>query len=195
MQRRFRWELVGLSLCLMFAAGVLWRWQSYVAARSSARAPAHPYSSTATPPSAGIYQFTGEIQSGGPGRSATPSQRRAAISVIRAQLDAFRSGDYARAMRYQSGWLRGNYPSTDDFRRMITRGYPEFAHYEEAAFGDARVAEHGNLMNVVVTVLGSNGHSARATYYLVKEGNHLRITGVSGGARVSPSHGRARRAP
>ena len=57
-------------------------------------------------------------------RKATEVERKAVTGAIEAQLKAFKAGDYAGAMKYQSAALREQIDNVEDFRDMMKRSYP-----------------------------------------------------------------------
>ena len=61
-------------------------------------------------------------------RKATDSERKAASTVIEAQLKAFQCDDYVTAEKYQSSGLKENFASKDTIRRMMKEHYPQFAY-------------------------------------------------------------------
>ena len=119
-----------------------------------------------------------------PMRAAKAAERTAAINSIQAQLTAFRKGDYKTAVSYQSMGLRHNFPSTDAFRAMMVRTYPEFAHSKSVTFGPAKCNAAGLHLAIQAAVTGQDGVTVRAVYLMVREGKTYRVEGVAGGAQA-----------
>jgi len=120
------------------------------------------------------------------GRPANSSERRAAISSIKAQLQAFKKNDYARAMFYQASALKNNFPNPEAFRSMIQNGYPEFANYKSVEFGPARADKTGERISIPLTLTGMNGSKVRALYLMVREHSVYHVAGVEGGTHTAP---------
>lgn len=124
-----------------------------------------------------------------PMRAAKAAERLAAINSISAQLKAFRKDDYKTAVTYQSAGLRHNFPSTDAFRTMMVRTYPEFAHSKSVQFGSAKSDAAGAHLAIQASVTGQDGVTVRAVYLMVREGKTYRVEGVAGGAQAPPGGG------
>ena len=112
-------------------------------------------------------------------RTATEDEKKAAAAAIEAQLKAFRSDDYAAAMRYQSGGLRRDVGSVTDFRQMMRRQYPQFVNYREVEFREARASQDGHVVEVKIVLTGMDRVIVRATYAMVREQNEYRVLGVT----------------
>ena len=121
-----------------------------------------------------------------PMRAAKPAERLAAINSISAQLKAFRKDDYKMAATYQSAGLRHNFASTDAFRTMMVRTYPEFAHFKSVQFGPAKSDATGAHLAIQASVTGQDGVTVRAVYLMVREGKTYHVEGVAGGAQAPP---------
>jgi hypothetical protein len=117
-------------------------------------------------------------------RPAKAADRQAAIRSIQAQLKAFGRDDYKTAVTYQSAGLKRNFPSTEAFRAMMVRTYPEFAHYKTVTFGPAQSDTAGNHLAILASVTGQDGITKRAVYLMVREGKVYRVEGVAGGAQM-----------
>ena len=118
-------------------------------------------------------------------RAATKAERRAAVTSIRAQLDAFRRDDYTAAMLYQSIGLSRNFASIKDFRNMMKLRYPQFAHYASVRFGQARCDTKAQYVAVPVAVTGRDKVRVTALYFMTKEKGLFRVAGVQPGSPVS----------
>lgn len=117
-------------------------------------------------------------------RPAKAAERTAAIGSIQAQLKAFGRGDYKTAVAYQSAGLKKNFPSPDAFRAMMTRTYPQFAHYKAVTFGPAESDGTGTHLAIIATITGQDGVKVRAVYMMVRESKVYRVEGVAGGAQL-----------
>ena len=115
---------------------------------------------------------------------AKATDRSAAISSIQAQLKAFGRDDYKTAVTYQSAGLKKNFPSPEAFRAMMTRTYPEFAHYKTATFGPAQSDATGTHLAVLAAITGQDGVKVRVVYLMVREAKIYRVEGVAGGAQL-----------
>ena len=120
-------------------------------------------------------------------RPAKAAERTSAISAIQAQLKAFGRDDYKTAITYQSSGLKKNFSSPAQFRAMIVRVYPEFAHSKHIAYGPAQADAAGTHVAVPTAVTGSDGITVHAVYLMVREGKVYRVDGVAGGAINPPS--------
>ena len=119
-------------------------------------------------------------------RAAKPADRAAAVGAIQAQLKAFSRGDYKAAIQYQSSGLKRNFASPDQFRAMMTRVYPEFAHSKRAVFGPAQSDAAGAHLAIPTAVTGTDGITVHAVYLMVREGKSYKVEGVAGGAITPP---------
>ena len=120
-------------------------------------------------------------------RPAKAAERTAAIGAIQAQLKAFGRNDYKTAIGYQSSGLKKNFASPDQFRSMMTRVYPEFAHSKRVVFGPAQSDAAGAHLAIPTAVTGTNGITVHAVYLMVREGKNYKVEGVAGGALPPPS--------
>ncbi len=118
-------------------------------------------------------------------KTATPAQRSAGGAAIRAQLDAFKKGQWDKAISFQSATLKRNFTSTAAFRAMMERTYPQFIRFKTVSFGPARAT--GPYLQIAVKLTGNDGTTTDAIYTLVKEKAGYRIDGVSGGAVPPPA--------
>ena len=121
-------------------------------------------------------------------RPAKAADRTAAISSIQAQLKAFGRNDYKTAVTYQSAGLKKNFPSPEAFRAMMTRTYPEFAHYKAVTFGPAESDATGTHLAILAAVTGQDGVKVQAVYMMVREAKVYRVEGVAGGAQLPPEY-------
>ncbi len=112
-------------------------------------------------------------------RPAKPEEKKGATAAIEGQLKAFKEDDFVKAEKFQATELRKNFRSTEDFRRAIRLGYPQFANYKSAVFGDARCDDKGELLIVPVTVTGQDGVVVRSVYTMLKEGTEWKVGSVA----------------
>lgn len=139
-----------------------------------------PRSASPTAPASAMAQVVPPIW-----KTATPAQRSAAGAVIRAQLDAFKSGQWDKAISYQSATLKRNFASTAAFRAMMERTYPQFTRFQSVSFGPARAARP--YLQIAVQLTAKDGTTTRAIYMMIKEKAGYRVDGVSGGAVPPPA--------
>ena len=114
-------------------------------------------------------------------RPAKAAERTAAIGSIQAQLKAFNRDDYKTAVTFQSDGLKNTFPSTEAFRAMMQRSYPEFAHSKAVTFGPARCDAPGTHLFILATITGQDGVTVRAAYAMVREGKSYHVESVFGG--------------
>lgn len=112
-------------------------------------------------------------------KPANSAQRAAAAASIRAQLDAFKKDDWAKAATYQSEGLRRNFGTIAQFRAVIETNYPQFAKYKAVTFDEARA--RGENVEIRVRLTGQDGVKLRAIYLMKKEKGLYRVEGVQGG--------------
>jgi hypothetical protein len=117
-------------------------------------------------------------------RSATAKERAAVIRSIVAQLEAFKADRYELAARYQSSDLKRKFGTIENFRKAIKGSYPQFAHYKSAKFGAARASHDGKLLDIPITLIGSDNVRVRALYHMALENNVFRVAGVEGGGGI-----------
>ncbi len=119
-------------------------------------------------------------------RPANEAERKSAIASIEGQLKAFREDDYEKATKYQCLELRKGFKSSEEFRRAIKVGYPQFANYKTVMFGEAICDEKGERLHIRITLTGQDGVVVRALYLMIKEEGEYRVGGVFGGAKSAP---------
>lgn len=118
-------------------------------------------------------------------KPATGAQRVAVAASIRAQLEAFKRDDWAKAATYQSEGLRRNFGTIERFRTAIERGYPQFARYKSIRFEAARA--RGDQVEIQARLTGQDGVTLRAIYLMKKEKGLYRVEGVQGGQVQPPA--------
>jgi len=109
---------------------------------------------------------------------ASDAAINSAQSTIRAQLEAFLSGNDAGAYSHAAPNIRRIFPSQDAFMRMVREGYPAVHRPQSFDFG---VGESDGTGAVVqrVELIGPDGRGYEAVYTLElqPDGRYL-ITGV-----------------
>ena len=128
-------------------------------------------------------------------KAAPDKEKQAAQKIIVAQLEAFKADDYKTAEKYQASGLKESFGSTEQFREVIKRNYPQFANYKAVKWGKARV--DGPMLQVQVVITGQDDSQIAALYSMIKEKvsdekgvttMEYRVSGVSGGSeQVAPS--------
>ncbi len=172
MKRRRRvFSSLFVSTSMLFAAAVILHWHSHVNAAIPIQGRL-PHSEATVQPFLEPPLYS---------RPATLSERKAAISSIMAQLNAFQKNDYVTAMTYQSIALKTTFPSAEAFRTMIHRGYPEFADFKMVKFGPAQADKRGDFMLIPVLVTGNDGVTVSALYMMSLENKAYRVQGVQSG--------------
>jgi hypothetical protein len=114
-------------------------------------------------------------------RTLTEVERKQVTGAIEAQLKAFRADDFKTAEKYQHSSLKENFPSTDAFRAMMRRGYPQVVNYKNVAFGESRCDEPGQSVQIRVTITGKDGAVLKMVYVMEKEDGEYRVLSVFGG--------------
>ncbi|MDW4498443.1 DUF4864 domain-containing protein [Sulfitobacter sp. D35] len=96
--------------------------------------------------------------------------------TISQQFDAFRADDFARAFEFASPQLQLMFRTPDNFRAMVTQGYPMVWRPAEVRFLDLR--EEGGALWQRVMVTGENGSVHVLDYRMIPVGDDWRISGV-----------------
>jgi hypothetical protein len=107
-------------------------------------------------------------------RASTPEVKKEIVTVIEAQLAAFRKGDIAKAYGYAAEELRAQKP-LPAFVAIVQTNYPEIWQSARAEFGIVR--DDGAKANVTVQVYAKETEAAY-DFTLVKERGGWRIYGV-----------------
>ena len=142
---------------------------------------AHPILPTPQEQSEPQPPFQGAPSHRGTWHVAAEPTRKAVTASIQGQLDALRDGDGPKAVAYQSLGLRHGFGSPEGFVSGIRREYPEFGYFRSAHFGPVWTDNAARFAEVIVTVHGANGRTARGDYQMVKEAGGYRVAGVLGG--------------
>jgi hypothetical protein len=132
----------------------------------------------------------------GPMQKPTTQDREAAIASIQGQLNAFRKGDFATAMHYQSDGMRQNIRSSAVFQQMMQREYPDFLHFQSVTYQDSKTPDHGDHMFVRITLHMPDKSQVQAIYMMGREGSVYKVGGVQGGMQgMLPPQGRGGEGP
>jgi hypothetical protein len=100
-----------------------------------------------------------------------------AQSVIQDQLEAFKSGDTARAYSHAAPNIRTIFPNVESFMQMVTRGYPMVNDPADYRFG--RSIETGGALHQEVIITDRSGRLWQAIYMLQRQPDgSLKIIGV-----------------
>lgn len=122
-------------------------------------------------------------------KTAPAAEKQAAQKIIIAQLEAFKADDYKAAEKYQASGLKQSFASTEQFEQMIKGTYPQFAHYKDVKWGDARI--DGPLLQIQMVIVGDDDVQIAALYSMIKEkvtddkgktAMEYRVSGVNGGS-------------
>lgn len=97
-------------------------------------------------------------------------------SVIAAQVECFRAGDFEAAFGYASDSVRQVFGTTDAFADMVRQGYPMVIDPRNLLFLDLREVDGVLIQKVLVT--DAAGTTFLLEYRLVPAGESLRISGV-----------------
>ncbi len=120
---------------------------------------------------------------------APEKEKQAAQKIIVAQLEAFKADDYKAAEKYQASGLKQSFASTEQFEQMIKANYPQFAHYKDVKWGDARI--DGPQLQIQMVIVGQDDAQIAALYSMIKEEvtddkgkttMEYRVSGVNGGS-------------
>lgn len=107
-------------------------------------------------------------------RLSNPDVRKELVSVVTAQLSAFRADDWEKAYGYAARTFQNVVPP-ESFATLITRNYSLVWKNTRAEYGWP--SDNGHIAVLPVRVF-SNSRSEAYTWLLVKEGEAWRITGV-----------------
>jgi hypothetical protein len=166
MKRRFLGSLFVL-LMLGFAGAVLVRWRSE--SQVGAVPPTFPAGSAPIAADPGPLGW----------HPASRLQTKTVDAVILGQLEAFRSGDFAKAALYQAPGLRDKFQNPAGFRVMMLEGYPEFCHFIKVSFGPCVVRAGGMDAMADVTLVDSAGRTTRAQYLMELVRGAYHVGGVT----------------
>ena len=97
-------------------------------------------------------------------------------AVVEVQLAALQAGDFATAYDFAAGGIRRQFDERL-FTVMIKRGYAPLLRPDKADLGVVR-DDGGGTAQIGVTVTDRQNRSTIYRYWLVKEGDAWRISGV-----------------
>ena len=97
-------------------------------------------------------------------------------STITGQFEAFKADDFEGAFAYASPNLQMMFQSTENFKRMVTTGYPMVWKHAEVRFLDLREIAGGQWQKVQVTDL--KGFTYLLDYQMVETPEGWRIASV-----------------
>lgn len=110
-----------------------------------------------------------------PDKPSTPAVKDEIVSVVDAQLQAFRAGDFAKAYSFAAIDIRNSFP-LEKFEQMVRQGYGPISKSRKSEFGIC--LDDGDQAVLNVTVEGADGTRTQYQYYLVKEEKGWRISAV-----------------
>ena len=108
-------------------------------------------------------------------KSSTSEVKVQLKTVVDGQLTAFRKGDWAAAYKFAAKGIRDKF-SLADFEKMVRTNYAAIADSKESVFG--LMMDDGKTALVNVRVVGKNEESLNYRYYLQREDQEWRISGV-----------------
>ena len=97
-------------------------------------------------------------------------------STISGQFEAFKADDFEGAFAYASPNLQMMFQSTENFKRMVTTGYPMVWKHAEVRFLDRRA--DGSRFYQVVQVVDPKGFTHLLGYLMEQTDAGWRIGGV-----------------
>jgi hypothetical protein len=117
----------------------------------------------------------GRDRSGPPLRLSSEPVKQELARVIGSQLSDFRRGDYAGAYAFADSALQAQV-SPALFEHMVKTGYPAIAESRSVSFGVS--LDNGSEAIVTVGIMSQSGHLLQYHYFLLREHNGWRISGV-----------------
>ncbi|MCB1386254.1 MAG: DUF4864 domain-containing protein [Nitratireductor sp.] len=113
-----------------------------------------------------------------------PADRNATQAVIGDQLEAFRSGDHARAYSHAAPGIKSYFDTVDKFIAMVAKGYGPVYAPQDYTFGRNTVIDGEVYQEVIIT--DHQGKQWQAVYTLQRqEDGSWKITGV----KINPHRG------
>ncbi len=123
-----------------------------------------------------LWVIGGLLLVGGPSKTLAAGDSAAFQSMIKNQMNAFRSGDAETAFSFASNDLRRRYQSPGVFMEMVKQGYPPVYRPQSVTFGAMRDTGSGPVQEVYVT--GPKGDNWLALYsFEQQEDGSWRISG------------------
>lgn len=96
--------------------------------------------------------------------------------TIGKQIEAFKADDFAQAFTFATPTLRRYFQSPENFRRMVTHGYPMVWRPAEVQY--LELAEAGGAWWQKVQIIDQKGFSHLLLYRMVETDEGWRIGGV-----------------
>lgn len=97
-------------------------------------------------------------------------------ATIGAQIDAFKSDDFARAFTYASPNIQGMFGSSENFGRMVRNGYPMVWRPGDVQF--LELHEEGGRIWQKVMIRDRQGKLFVLDYQMIETADGWRINGV-----------------
>ncbi|WP_193178186.1 DUF4864 domain-containing protein [Oricola nitratireducens] len=111
--------------------------------------------------------------------AAQNATERQAQDVVTRQLEAFLSGDFARAYSYASPDIKRIFPTLESFMSMVRNGYLPVLRPGNYAFGRVEPLADGRLVWEVL-IRGPDGADYTAAYYMERQSDgSWKVDGVS----------------
>jgi hypothetical protein len=108
--------------------------------------------------------------------SASPAQERDIQSTIDRQLELFAQDDFVGAFQFASPTLQRLFQTPENFRRMVTQGYPMVWRYGDVRFLELRQEQGSYWQKVMITDEAGRVHIL--DYRMLETGEGWRINGV-----------------
>ncbi len=96
--------------------------------------------------------------------------------IIRRQLDAFQTDDFARAFTFASPSIRGLFGSPENFGNMVQQGYPMVHHAGRVRMLELRTIKGALWQKVLIT--DSQGRAHLLDYQMIETPEGWQINGV-----------------
>ena len=108
--------------------------------------------------------------------TAAPAQQTPIEAVISQQIQAFRADDFDRAFTFASPSIQGLFGTSDNFRKMVTNGYPMVWRPAQVEFLALRV-QKGRLAQRV-RIVDEEGLVHVLDYFMIATEAGWKINGV-----------------
>lgn len=96
--------------------------------------------------------------------------------VIGAQIDAFKADDFDRAFSFAAPGIQQIFRTPDNFRQMVTQGYPMVWRPAKVQFLD--LTQRGAVQVQTVRIVDGAGREHILAYSMIQTGLGWRIAGV-----------------
>ncbi|MEX3314242.1 DUF4864 domain-containing protein [Sulfitobacter sp. PS-8MA] len=124
----------------------------------------------------GILTFCGGLALSALLSFGAAAQQAEIEATINSQFDAFRAGDFAGAFEYATPQLQRFFQTPENFRQMVTSGYPMVQNPAEVRFLDRRAA--GSDFYQVVQITDAGGFTHLLAYLMRQTDAGWRIAAV-----------------